>query len=91
MFTWRDAVEGIRHRAPAAPERAVDEDEVWRTCPRREGRGSGGPDLADDGEAVPVQVGGERIGSAEVVAHDEKPAHRLGIGLEHAGSVAPCL
>src|SRR5665811_1040885 len=33
VFTWRDAVEGIRHRAPAAPERAVDEDEVWRTCP----------------------------------------------------------
>lgn len=91
VITGSDAVEGVRHRTPAAPERAIDEDEIGRAGPRREGRGAGRPDLADDGEAVPVQVRGERIGSTNVVAHDEKPAHRLGMGREHAGSVAPCL
>ena len=41
MIAGGDAVEGVCHRAPAAPERAVDEDEVGRARPRREGRGSG--------------------------------------------------
>jgi hypothetical protein len=41
VVSGRHAVEGIRHRAPAAPERAVDQDEVGRARPRRKRRGAG--------------------------------------------------
>jgi hypothetical protein len=61
VIPGRDTVESVRHGAPAAPERTVDQDEVGRARTGRESRGSRGPDLADDRESVPVQVRGQRV------------------------------